>query len=62
MADNSEKVEEVRREVAGLKAQLSECHPNVNQDFTILEHELAKLKEEIRELQRQKVATADQLQ
>jgi chromosome segregation ATPase len=34
--------------------------PKVNLDLTNLEQELAKLKEEIRELQRQKAAMADQ--
>jgi hypothetical protein len=60
MADNSAKVEEVRREGAGLKAQPSECRPNVKKDLTNLKQELAKLKEEIRELQRQKAAMADE--
>jgi hypothetical protein len=48
MANNSAKVEEVRREVADLKAQLSDCCPNVNESLTDLERELAKLKEEMR--------------
>jgi chromosome segregation ATPase len=60
MADNSAKVEEVQREVAGLKAQLSDCCPKVNQDLTNLARELATLREEIRELQLQKAAMADQ--
>jgi chromosome segregation ATPase len=53
MADGSAKVEAVQREVAGQKAQVSDC-PKLNQDLTELERQLAKLKEEIRELQLQK--------
>jgi hypothetical protein len=48
MADGGAKVEEVWREVSGLKAQLSDCCPKVKKDLTNLEQELAKLKEEIR--------------
>jgi hypothetical protein len=48
MADGGAKVEEVRREVAGLKAQLSECCRKGKKDLTNLEQELAKLKEEMR--------------
>jgi chromosome segregation ATPase len=61
MAAGSAKVEEVQREVAGLKAQASD-RPKVNQDLTNLARELATLKEEMRELQLQKAAMADQLQ
>jgi hypothetical protein len=48
MADEGAKVEEVRREVAGLKAQVSFYCPNVSQDLTNLKEELAKPKEEMR--------------
>jgi predicted nucleic acid-binding Zn-ribbon protein len=50
MADGSAKVEEVRREVVGVKAQLWDCCPKVKHDLANLERELAKLKEEMREL------------
>jgi hypothetical protein len=43
ITDGGTKVQEVRREVAGLKAELSDCCTDVN-----LEQELAKLKDEIR--------------
>jgi hypothetical protein len=46
MADWSANVEEVRREIAGLKVQLSDCCPKVKRDLTNLEQEVAKLKEE----------------
>jgi chromosome segregation ATPase len=59
MADSSANVEEVRREVPGLKAQLSDYCPKVNQDLTNLERELGKLKEALRELRVMK-AVADQ--
>jgi chromosome segregation ATPase len=62
MADGSAKVEEVRREVAGLNAQLSDDCPNLNQDLRNLERELATLKEEMRELGGLKAAMADQRQ
>jgi chromosome segregation ATPase len=62
MADNSAKVEQVRREVAGLKAQLLDYCPKVNQDLTNLARELATLKEEMRELRVQKAAMADERQ
>jgi hypothetical protein len=45
MTDGSAKFEEVRREVAGLKAQLSDCCPELNQDMTNLERELVNLAE-----------------
>jgi hypothetical protein len=47
MADGSAKVEEVQREVVGLKAEFSNCCLKMNQDLTNLEEELAELKEEI---------------
>jgi hypothetical protein len=47
MAGGGAKVEGVWREAAGLKAQLSDC-PKVKKEMTNLEHELAKLKEEMR--------------
>jgi hypothetical protein len=50
VTDDNAKVEDVRREVAGVKAQLSDCWLKVNRDLTNLEQELAKLKEEMREL------------
>jgi hypothetical protein len=58
MADGGAKVEEVRRDVAGLKAQLLDCCPKVQQDLTDLERELGKLKEEMRELGGLKAAMA----
>jgi chromosome segregation ATPase len=61
MADGSAKPEEVRREVAGLKAQLSDC-PKVKHDLANLERELATLKEEMRELRGLKVAMANRRQ
>jgi chromosome segregation ATPase len=48
MADGNAKLEEVRREVAGQKAQLSDCCPKVKKDLTDLQQELATLKEEMR--------------
>jgi hypothetical protein len=54
------KVEEVRREVAGLKAELSDCHPKMKKDMTNLELEHRKLKGEMREVQLWKAAMADQ--
>jgi hypothetical protein len=42
------KVEEVRREVAGLKKQLSDCCPKVKKELTNLEQGHAKLKQEKR--------------
>jgi hypothetical protein len=60
VTNGSTKVEEVRREVTGVKAQLSDCCPKIQNDFTNMERELAKLKEEIRELGLQKAAMADQ--
>jgi phage shock protein A len=48
MADGSARVEEFRREVAGLKAELWDCCPKAKKDLTNLEQELAKVKEEIR--------------
>jgi hypothetical protein len=48
MANGSAKVEELRREVAGLRAQLSDCFPKMNESLTDVERELAKLKEEMR--------------
>jgi hypothetical protein len=50
MAEDRRMVEEVRQEVAGLKAELSDCCQKVKSDLTNLEQELAKLKEEMREL------------
>jgi uncharacterized coiled-coil DUF342 family protein len=47
MADGSSRIEEVRREAAGLKAELSDCRPKVNRDLTKLERQLAKVKEEM---------------
>jgi chromosome segregation ATPase len=61
MADGGAKVEEIRRDVPGLKAQLSDC-PKVKHDLAKLARELATLKEEIRELREQKAAMADQRQ
>jgi hypothetical protein len=52
MADGRAKVEEVLREVAGLKAQLSDRLPKVNQDWANLGQELAKQKKEIRVMSR----------
>jgi uncharacterized protein involved in exopolysaccharide biosynthesis len=49
IADGSTKVEEVQREVAGLKAQVSDC-PKVKHDLANLERELATLNDETREL------------
>jgi chromosome segregation ATPase len=60
MADGNAKVEEVRREAADLKAQLSECCPKMNQGIANLEQELAKLKEEMRELRVLKAAMVEQ--
>jgi hypothetical protein len=48
MADNGAKVEEVRREVAGVTAQLSDCCLKLKNDIRNLEQELATLKEEMR--------------
>jgi hypothetical protein len=48
MADGSARVEEVRREVVGLKAELPDCCPKAKKDLANLEHELAKLIEEMR--------------
>jgi hypothetical protein len=62
MADGNAKVEEVRREIGGLKAQLSAYCLKVNQDSANLERELATLKEETRELRLQKTAMADEQQ
>jgi hypothetical protein len=61
MTDGSAKVEEVQREVAGLKAQASDC-PKVNQDLTNLARELATLKEKKRDRHLPTAAMADQLQ
>jgi uncharacterized coiled-coil DUF342 family protein len=47
MADGNAKVDEVRREVASLKVEFSECCPKVKKDLTKLEQEFAKLKEEM---------------
>jgi hypothetical protein len=47
MADGSAKAEEVRRGIAGLKAEISDCCPKVAKDLPNRERELAKLKEEI---------------
>jgi hypothetical protein len=44
MADGRAKLDEVRREVAGQKAQLSDCSPKVKKDLANLERELATLK------------------
>jgi chromosome segregation ATPase len=60
MVDGGAKVEEARREAAHLEAQLPECCPKVNQDIVNLEQELAKLKEEMRELRVLKAAMMDQ--
>jgi chromosome segregation ATPase len=62
MADGGSKVEEVRREVAGQKAQFSNCWPKVKHDLANLERELATLKEEMRELRGPKAAMADERQ
>jgi chromosome segregation ATPase len=62
MADDNATVEEVQRQVAGLKAQVSECRPNVKKDLANLEPELAKLKEEMQKLRGVKAAMADQRQ
>jgi chromosome segregation ATPase len=43
MADGSAKLEEVRREVAGQKAQLSDCCPKLKKDSADLQRKLAKL-------------------
>jgi hypothetical protein len=48
MAHESAKVEEIGREVAGLKAQLSNCCPKVKKDLANLERELPELNDEIR--------------
>jgi hypothetical protein len=60
IADGSAKVEEVRREIAGLIAQPLDCCPKVNQDLTNPEQELAKLKEGMRGFRVLKAAMADQ--
>jgi DNA repair exonuclease SbcCD ATPase subunit len=62
IADGSAKVEEVRREAAGLIAQPWDCCPKVNQDLTNPEQELAKLKEGMREFRVLNAAMADQWQ
>jgi chromosome segregation ATPase len=62
MADGSAKPEEVRREVAGQKAQLSNYCPKVKNDLANLERELATLKEEMSEFRLQRAAMADQRQ
>jgi chromosome segregation ATPase len=59
MADVSATVEEVQREVAGLKAQVSHC-PKVKDDLANPERELATLKEEMRKHRGRKAATAAQ--
>jgi hypothetical protein len=46
MTDGSVKIEEVRRELVGLKVQLVDCCPKVKKDLANLEHEPANLKEE----------------
>jgi hypothetical protein len=56
MADGSTKAEEIRRKVAGLKVQLSDCCSKVNTDMKSLEQEFGKLKKEMREHQIQKAA------
>jgi chromosome segregation ATPase len=48
-AHGSAKVEAVQQEVAGLKAELSDCCPKVKKDLTNPEQELAKLKKGMRE-------------
>jgi predicted exporter len=48
MVNNSAKVEEVQREVAGLKAQLSDWCPKMKRELTNLKQNLAKLKGEMR--------------
>jgi hypothetical protein len=48
VTDESAIVGEIQREVAGVKAQLSDCCPKMKKDLTNLERELAKLKAEIR--------------
>jgi hypothetical protein len=43
MADESAKLEEVRQEAAGLRAELSDCHPKVNQDIANYKAEAYKV-------------------
>jgi ribosomal protein L29 len=56
MADGSTKAEEIRRKVARLKGQLSDCCSKENTDMKSLEQEFGKLKKEIREHRIQKAA------
>jgi hypothetical protein len=52
------RIEEVLAEVAGLKAQLSDCCPNVKMDLTNLQRGLAKPKGEIRAMRLKAVLLA----
>jgi phage host-nuclease inhibitor protein Gam len=58
-ADGRAKLGELRREVARLKAQLSDCYAKMKQNLTNPEQEPAKLKEEVRELGILTAAMAD---
>jgi hypothetical protein len=48
MTDGGAKGEEIEREVAGLKAQFSNCCPIMKNDITNLDQKLAKLKDEMK--------------
>jgi hypothetical protein len=60
MTDGSAKVEELGREVVGLKARPSNCCLKVKKDMTNLERELGILKEEMRGHRVQEAAMAGQ--